>query len=44
MNIKFNEWKNSISFYEEPKKGDRKWNIIMDGLSDSPYMGGKFKI
>ena len=42
--IEFNEWKSTISCYGNPNKGDRTWNVIMDGPSDSPYMGGKFKI
>lgn len=40
----FLKWKNSISCEGNPQKGDNIWNIIMDGPSDSPYMGGKFKI
>lgn len=42
--LEFNEWKETISCHGDPKKGDKIWNIIMDGPKDSPYMGGKFKI
>lgn len=42
--LDFENWKNDICCYGEPKKGDCVWNIIMDGPKDSPYMGGKFKI
>lgn len=40
----FNDWKSSISCYGDPQKGDKIWNVVMDGPKDSPYMGGKFKI
>lgn len=40
----FLKWKNSVCCEGNPKKGDNEWNIIMDGPSDSPYMGGKFRI
>lgn len=42
--LDFNDWKSSISCYGDPQKGDKVWNIVMDGPKDSPYMGGKFKI
>lgn len=42
----FITWKNTFSCEgnPNPKIGDNVWNVIMDGPSDSPYMGGKFKI
>lgn len=42
----FMNWKNTFSCEgnPNPKFGDNIWNVIMDGPSDSPYMGGKFRI
>lgn len=40
----FIKFKRSICCDGNPQEGDSVWNIIMDGPSDSPYIGGKFKI
>ena len=30
----FNEWKNSISCYGDPQKGNSVWNVTMNGPGD----------